>query len=295
MPRCAFLTTDDLQGFVTDDHLACPYLRVLGWDVETVSWRRPAVPWGRFDTVVIRSTWDYHEAPQEFISALERIRQSVVQLENPLKLIQWNIRKTYLRDLKRRGVPSVPTLWGDELGPVDETAILGRLATDGVVLKPVVGASAACCYRLSRGSPNWRDARAAFADREYLAQPFLHEVVTEGEYSLVFFGGQFSHALLKTPKAHDFRVQETHGGTIRVVAASRKLVEAGEQTMAAIGQVPLYARVDLVRMGNDVYSLMELELIEPNLYFRMDANAPERFAQALDARFRSRPRLPQHD
>ena len=287
MPRCAFLTTNDLRGFVTDDHLACRYLRVLGWDVETVPWRRPAVPWWQFDTVVIRSTWDYHEAPEEFISLLERVRQSGALLENPLPLVQWNIRKTYLRDLERRGVRSVPTVWGAEFGPVDETAILGKLATDDVVLKPVVGASAARCYRLGRGSPDWADARAAFADRDYLAQPFLHEVVTEGEYSILFFGGQFSHALLKRPKAHDFRVQETHGGTIRVVAASRKLVQAGERAMAAIGQVPLYARVDLVRMGNDVYSLMELELIEPNLYFRMDANAAERFALALDARFRT--------
>jgi glutathione synthase/RimK-type ligase-like ATP-grasp enzyme len=286
------LTSDDLKGFSTDDHLACPYLRGLGWDVETVPWRRPAVRWGRFDLVVIRSTWDYHEAPKEFIAVLERIRQSGAQLENPLALVQWNLRKTYLRDLERRGVPCVPTAWGSELGPVAEAAILGRLATDTVVLKPVVGASAEGCYRLSCGSPDWADARAAFADREYMAQPFLHGIVNEGEYSLLFFGGQFSHAVLKTPKVHDFRVQETHGGTIRPVAASRSLVQVGEQAMAAIGQVPLYARVDLVRTGDEGYLLIELELIEPNLYLRMDPKAPERFAYTLDVRFRTG-RLPQ--
>jgi glutathione synthase/RimK-type ligase-like ATP-grasp enzyme len=286
---------DDLQGFVNDDDLVYPFLRILEWDVQTVPWRRGATGWGQFDVVVIRSTWDYHMAPEEFIAVLGQIQQTGAQLENPLALVQWNLHKTYLRELERRGVRIVPTILGSEFGPVEEKAILDRFSTGEVVLKPVVGANASCTYRLSRGSPAWTDAAMAFADREYLAQPFLPKVVTEGEYSLFFFNGTLSHAILKTPETHDFRVQEEHGGTMRAVTASRDLVQTSQRVMAAIGQVPLYARVDLVQMEAGGYGLMELELIEPSLYFWMDANAPERFAYALNTRFRSRCRPPQAD
>jgi glutathione synthase/RimK-type ligase-like ATP-grasp enzyme len=286
MRRCAFLTTDSLDGFVSDDTLAHAPLGALGWEVEEVSWRRPAVDWGAFDAVIIRSTWDYQNAPTEFLSALEEIERSDTRLENALDLVRWNLSKTYLHDIQRCGAPIVPTVWGSNLGPVDERAILGQLGTDEVVLKPVVSANADHTYRLTRGSAGWSEAATAFAQRAYLAQPFLRSVVEEGEYSLFFFAGEFSHAILKTPAPQDFRVQEEHGGIIRAVSASTELVLAAERVMTAIGQVPLYARVDLVRLGDGTFGLMELELIEPALYFRMDHGAPERFARGLDARCR---------
>jgi glutathione synthase/RimK-type ligase-like ATP-grasp enzyme len=274
---------DDLQGFVSDDNLAYAPLRALGWEVEAVPWRRPLAAWEQYDVVVIRSTWDYHLVPEEFLAVLRQIQQAGARLENSFDLVQWNIRKTYLRDLAQRGVLSVPTVWGTELGPVDERTILECLGTDQVILKPVIGANAANAYRLSRGSTAWSEAVQTFAERDYLAQPFLGDVLREGEYSLIYFNGRLSHCILKTPLAHDFRVQEEHGGTIRAVAASSALVQAGERVLAAVRQVPLYARVDLVRMERS-FGLMELELIEPSLYLRMDVNAPERFARALDSR-----------
>jgi glutathione synthase/RimK-type ligase-like ATP-grasp enzyme len=281
MRRCAFLTMDNLDGFVSDDALAYGPLRRLGWDVEAVPWRRPAVAWGAFDAVVIRSTWDYQHDPEAFLAVLEQVARSGTRLENPLGLVRWNMNKAYLGDLGRRGVPVVPTAWGHDLGPVDEGAILGRLGTDEVVLKPVVGASGEHTYRLARGSAGWAEAAAAFARRAYLAQPFVRSVVEEGEYSLFYFAGALSHAVLKEPAAGDFRVQEEHGGVIRALAPSGGLAAAGARALAAVGQAPLYARVDLVRLGGGGYALMELELIEPSLYLRMDAGAPERFARAL--------------
>jgi hypothetical protein len=196
------------------------------------------------------------------------------------------MKKSYLRDLERRGVPIVPTAWGGDLGPIDERAILARLQAEEVVVKPVVGANADHAYRLARGSAGWSEAAAAFAHRDYLAQPFISSVVEEGEYSLFFFGGELSHAILKTPRPDDFRVQEEHGGLIRPVAVSPEMKRTGQNAMAALDQVPLYARVDFIRLANDTYGLMEFELIEPSLYLRMDGNAPERFARALDLRVR---------
>jgi glutathione synthase/RimK-type ligase-like ATP-grasp enzyme len=275
---------DNLAGFVSDDALAHAPLRALGWEVAAVPWRRPAVDWGRFEAVVIRTTWDYQNDPEAFVAVLEQVQRSGAHLENPLELVRWNLAKTYLGDLARRGVPIVPTVWGSDLGAVDERAILGLLGTDEVVLKPVVGANADHTYRLQRGAAAWSEAAAAFRYRAYLAQPFLPSVVAEGESSLFYFGGELSHAVQKTPQAGDFRVQEEHGATIRAVAASPQLVRAGQRALAAVSPVPLYARIDLVRLGDGGYGLMELELIEPSLYLRMDPGAAQRFARALDQR-----------
>ena len=118
-----------------------------------------------------------------------------------------------------------------------------------------------------------------------MAQPFLSHVITEGEFSLSYFNGKLSHTILKTPKADDFRVQEEHGGVIRAVEAESELREAGEIALRALDSVPLYARADFVRANHGRgFWLMELELIEPSLYLRMDAEAPERFARALHER-----------
>jgi glutathione synthase/RimK-type ligase-like ATP-grasp enzyme len=261
-------------------------LRALGWQVEAVPWRRRGGDWARFDAAVIRSTWDYQQAPDDFLAVLADIDQSGIRLENALDLVRWNLRKTYLRDLGHRGVPVVPTAWGSDLGPVEERTILDRLGTDEVVLKPVVGANADHTYRLGRGAAAWGEAAATLAHRPYMAQPFVPSVVSEGEFSLFFFDGQYSHAVVKTPAPGDFRVQEEHGGIIRPVLATDALISTGERALTAVGQVPLYARVDLVRMPEGQFALMELELIEPSLYLRMSPEAPERFARACDRRFR---------
>jgi hypothetical protein len=284
MPLCAFLTMENMDGFVSDDELAYAPMRALGWEVEAVPWNRDGVDWGRFHAVIIRSTWDYQHAATAFVEVLGRIGRSGARLENALSLVRWNMNKTYLADLERRGVTIVPTIWSADLGPVDEHKIHSKFGTDEVVLKPVVGANADHTYRLRRGSAAWFEAAAVFAHRDYLAQPFVESVVEEGEYSLFYFGGELSHAVLKTPKQGDFRVQEEHGGIIRPVKVIGGLERAGNCVMAAIGETPLYARADLVQLPKGGLGLMELELVEPSLYLRMDAGAPERFARALDMR-----------
>src|SRR5262249_20931820 len=153
--------------------------------------------------------------------------------------------------------------------------------SDEVVIKPVIGLNARGVFRVDgRGNrqPS-AELSARYAEREFMAQPFLSRVTTEGEFSLFYFNGKLSHTILKTPKADDFRVQEEHGGVIRAIAPESRLRRAGDITLRALDSVPLYARADFVRAnhGRDFW-LMELELIEPSLYLRTDAGAPERFA-----------------
>jgi hypothetical protein len=284
MKRCAFLSTDDLTGFVTDDALSLPPLLERGWQVDTLSWRADA-NWDGYDVVVVRSTWDYQAHADAFDAALQRIDDSAALLCNPLPLMRWNMRKTYLRELEAKGVRIPPTVWGNAPSPGRLLRIPGELGAGEVVIKPAVGANADHAWRFTAdaGTGLLEEIAGAYREREFLAQPFIPAVVEEGEFSLVFLAGRFSHTILKTPKAGDFRVQEEHGGIITAVAPEPALLAAAQHALAAAAaSPPLYARVDMVRMQDGGFALMELELIEPALYFRMDAASPAMFADAVD-------------
>ena len=290
MRRCAFLTTDQLDGFVTDDERAHAPLAERGWHVEPVSWHRSEVDWSRFEAVVIRTPWDYHNDLDAFLTTLEHIDHSSARLENDLRLVQWNAHKTYLRDLEARGVPTIPTRW--EHGFSAEGAarrLFDELDAAELVVKPTVGAGADDTFRLTpTDETTLREAEGALSQCSYMAQPFVRSIVEEGEYSVFFFDGAYSHTILKIPASGDFRVQEEHGGLIRAVEAEPSLLDRARQALNALPSTPLYARVDLARTAQDTFALMELELIEPSLYFRTDPRAPARFADAFAARMQRR-------
>lgn len=283
MKRCVFLSTDDLSGFVTDDDLAVAPLRALGWTVESLSWRADAA-WAEYDVVIVRSTWDYQDHPDAFDAALQRIHDARALLCNPLPLMRWNMRKTYLRELAQQGVPVLPTVWGESADVSRLRTLCSELDVGEVVIKPVVGANADHAWRITTdaGDALLHEVAAAYRHRPFLAQPFVPAVVDEGEYSLIHFNGVLSHTIRKTPKPGDFRVQEEHGGIITAVQPEPALLDAASRTIRALDEQPLYARVDMVRT-NAGFALMELELVEPALYFRMDAASAERFAEAVDA------------
>jgi hypothetical protein len=271
---------DSLAGYVSDDELAVEPLKKLGWNVETVSWRDKAVDWNDFEAVVIRTTWDYQREPEAFLEVLRKINDSKAHLENPLKIVQWNLSKLYLRDLENEGIKIVPTVWGEE--KISENLFknwLAHFGADELVIKPIVSATAEFTYRQEDFTPQLSEV---FTTRKYMVQPFMPNIVSEGEFSLFYFGGEYSHMILKTPKPKDFRVQEEHGGIIQAVKPGAKLLEAGQIAFECIKPLPLYARVDFVRDSKEDFALMELELIEPALYFRMDKDAPARFAKVFD-------------
>lgn len=283
--RCAFLTTEDLSEFVTYDHLAVPPLAARGWEVEAVPWRAGA-DWGSYDLVVIRTPWDYQDDPDAFLAVLADV-DAATRLENGLAVVRWNLDKGYLADLEEAGVPIVPSLRREGLTADGLAELFGDLEADEIVVKPTVSANADGTFRLRRDRPeSWPAALAALAHRPLLAQPFVAAVVDEGEYSLFTFGGRFSHAILKTPAAGDFRVQEEHGGRIRAVAPPPEMVATTDRALTAttglLATSLLYARTDLVRHAG-AWVVMELELIEPSLYFPFGDGAAERFAAAVDA------------
>ena len=282
MRRVAFLTLHDPTGFVIDDDLAHAPLARRGVAVENVPWDRAGMSWTDYDLIVLRSTWDYQHHADKFLATLGAIEQGGTPLQNASDIVRWNMPKTYLRELEERGVPVVPTLWRERLGPGELLPLFDSAGSDEAVIKPVVSANAQGAYRLDRKTAAARagEIEAYFAKRPLMMQPFERNIVTEGEFSLIYFNGKLSHSILKVPKCGDFRVQEEHGGDIQAIRADAALTAAGDAAMRAIGSTLLYGRVDLVRSGQE-FRVMELELIEPALYLRMDPGAPDRFADAV--------------
>ncbi|MEO1246947.1 MAG: hypothetical protein AAFX56_14795 [Pseudomonadota bacterium] len=285
--RCAYLTMSSLTDFVSDADASVPAMAALGWEVEYVPWRTPDADWNRFDMVYLCTPWDYQDDPDAYLAVLENIDASKALLVNPLDTVRWNLDKRYLRDLERQGTAIVPSVWhtGWSADIVDRA--FDEFAVERIVLKPQVGANADFTYVLDRHvcRDRFEELAAVFADRPLFAQPFIASIQTEGEYSLFYFGGAYSHAIVKQPAAGDFRSQEEHGAEISGVEADPELERIASAMLSRLPLPSVYARADFVRGAGDEFLLMELELNEPSLYFRVDSSSPARFAAALDAAF----------
>lgn len=291
---CAFLTMDDTTGWSIDADLAIPPLQSLGWQIETVPWRSPGTDWDRFDAVYIGTPWDYPQDVAHFMEVLTRIDRSTAVLVNDLEMVRWGLPKTYLRDLEARGADIVPSLWFDGpsrgLAPGQVAGFFDTLASDRIVIKPVVSTNATDTFLLDRNDAAATESRllSTFAGREFVVQPFIGNISIEGEFSLFYFGGVYSHAIRKVPKPRDFRVQEEHGANIEGVQPEPLLLDCADRILRLVQPSPAYGRCDLVRGPDGRFLLMELELIEPSMYLRMDADAPARFAAAFDRYVRDR-------
>lgn len=244
-----------------DSEVLLPALAELGVEAEVVAWSDPEVDWASFDRAVIRSTWDYHERSGAFADWI-RAAAAATDLRNGAATVLWNLDKTYLRELDAAGVPVVPTIWL-ESGPRDLSATLAERGWEDVVVKPSVDLGA---LNLVRTTADVAADAASRLSGTVMVQPFLPDLEREGELSLVFLGGAFSHAIVKRPAAGDFRVQPRYGGTAERVEPPTGAVEAAQRALALAPDPPLYARVDLVRDLEGRPCVIELELIEPFLF-----------------------------
>jgi glutathione synthase/RimK-type ligase-like ATP-grasp enzyme len=280
--RIAFLSINDLSGYVTDDELAFEPLQELGHIVEFVPWQQTAVGWQEYDAVIIRTTWDYQNHLTAFLSVLQQI-EAQTRLANPLEIVRWNADKIYLKELESKGARVVQTIWiNSKINREQIEEWFYQLQSDEIIIKPRVSANAQDTFRLKRGHVDTATLSKVFDHRPCLVQPFMPEIVAEGEFSLFYFNGEYSHAILKTPQTADFRVQEEHGGIIQAIKPAANLLAAGAEILHRISSRLLYARVDFVRTESDEFALMELELIEPSLYLRTAESAPRLFASAIN-------------
>jgi glutathione synthase/RimK-type ligase-like ATP-grasp enzyme len=279
-PRIAIATCIGYEDLKGDDRLLRKMLESRGAEVESVFWDDRRIDWRDFDLCLIRSTWDYDYKRQQFVEWARRV-EAESSLRNSAELVAWNSEKTYLRELGEKGVPVIPTEWLEPEAEIDVETLLAEREWEEAVIKPVVDLGARHLRRVRT-----EDEKAQAALEETLprggamVQPFLPSLETDGELSLVFVAGEFSHAVRKRPHRNDFRVQSIWGGTVAREAPGEAELELADLTLAQLDEVPLYARVDLVAGVEGELCLIELELIEPNLYLSEHATVASMLAKA---------------
>lgn len=221
--------------------------------------------------------WGYHQRIDLWSARLDDLARSGLPILNPVAALRWNSRKTYLTELEQAGAPIVPTTFVDAVTEAALDAARARFGTPLVVVKPVVSAGAMSAVRLAPGDPLDGAPEGAA-----MIQPYLPAIVGEGEMSLLYFGGVFSHAVIKVAAAHDFRVQARMGGAARALSSvPREALEVAQTVLTACPHRLDYARVDLIRGSDGSLVLMELEAIEPDLFLQYAPDEGVAFAAAF--------------
>jgi len=280
-PRIAIATCTGYDDLKVDDELLREALAARGATAEPVVWDGPDPGWDAYDLCLVRSTWDYHDKHEEFLGWARRV-EAATTLRNPAETIAWNSDKAYLGELAAAGVPTVPTVWVEPGERIDVEAVLAERAWTEAVIKPTVDLGAKNLHRVRAGAGEAEAALSAALARETaMVQPFLPSLEAEGELSLIYIDGEMTHAVRKRPAPGDFRVQSIWGGTFEPASPSAVAIEIGDQALARLDEAPLYARVDLVSGPTGDLCLIELELIEPNLYLSTNPTAAIRLANAV--------------
>ena len=298
--KIAFLISDSYQDvldqcpeFLDEFKLLQPLFTEHGVSLVKANWRNPAVHWESYDLVIPKGCWDYTENPKEFAVFLEKMNALTVPSQNPVSVVKWNMRKTYLRDLKQRGF-AVGELAIVDQGAANEKALteeilltaikkeFGRLP-EQLVVKPSISAGANDTVRIqpSEITAHLPLFESILKRADLILQPFFPEIADDGEYSYFFFGGVFSHAILKRPFKGDFRAHQLFGAqNLRYDASADEIAQALRFVNAASAPCA-YARVDGFKR-NGILHLIELELIEPYLYFEhAPPHSPKKFVQAV--------------
>ncbi len=245
-------------------------------------WNDASVNWAEYDCLIFRSIWDYFEFPIEFNDWLDNIEQLNIKTLNPLAIIRQNQHKFYLQTLQNQGFDIIPTVFIQKNIDLNLN-ILKRKKWSKAVIKPAISAGSYLTklFDVDEIEAVSSEYAPIAAERDLLLQPFMPEIQTQGEISMLFYGGQYSHAVLKKPTQNDFRVQAQFGGVAIPYQPSDGMIETAQKIIATFGQDLLYARVDGIMRGGR-FLLMEVELIEPDLFFDYHLEAKKRYLVALE-------------
>ncbi|MBS3747493.1 MAG: hypothetical protein KGY49_10655 [Wenzhouxiangellaceae bacterium] len=273
------------RNILEEDRILSAALGARAFRVARVDWADPAIDWRAFDAIVIRQAWDYFDRLDEFRAWLDRV-EPLTRVVNPPGVIRWNCDKRYLVDLIDAGMPTVPTTVVRRQTPAPDLAdLLAHHGFSEAVIKPAVSGAGRETHRIraedaAASGAQWQ---RLVAQEDMLLQPFMPAIVEHGEVSLIVIDGEVSHAVRKIAAPGEFRVQDDHGGTVHAHAPAEAEAVIARQALAAAPEPVAYARVDLVQTESGPV-VMELELIEPELFFRRETNAAARLAEAVAGR-----------
>jgi len=267
MGRYSIALATSVSPLPPSDLVLIAALRRLGANAIPVLWHSSVIDWGGFDCVVVRSCWDYHLRLPEFLAWLDGL--AVMTINYP-RLIKWNADKRYLRELSSAGVAIPDTIWNDVGEQWDVRRVCEERGWLAAVVKPLVSASAYGTERLTSGIVSGTN----------MIQEYLGSIETEGEWSLLYFGGRYSHAVRKRPGAGDFRVQMEFGGTVEAAEPDPAMRAFAEEALSLLPHAPVIARVDVLQSERGCL-LMEMEVIEPELFLTHAPGSADRAAAAI--------------
>lgn len=275
MKKIAILASDNMMpghpeergdAFERDEEMGklVPAFAAQGMELHLIRWRDAAEEADSYDAILPLLVWDYFEGNEvAFTTEMAKV-EAKTKLYNDFKTLSWNANKSYLDELEHEGAPVISTITVDRVTETGVTRAFEELDTDVLVIKPQVGGGAWRQVLYKKGDPY--PSKDKLPPEGAMIQAFLPSVVEEGEYSFLYFGGQFSHALIKRPKKGDYRIQSLYGGTEETYNPSSQERAAARAVLNALNFTPLYARVDLLRGLDGKLKLIELEMIEPYLY-----------------------------
>lgn len=292
--RIALATCSDLPDWEVDDRHLHEALSARGADLFHPAWDAPDFDWGEMDACLIRTTWDYYHRQEEFVAWARSVEQQT-RLFNPSALVAWNTNKLYMRELAELGVPIIDTEWLDQGSTIDLAKRMQARGWRRGFLKPVVGATAYGTCRFDNHGDSLAEAQQ-FLDQMLVGhsmqlQPYLAQVETHGEESMIFIDGECAHSVRKIPQPGDYRVQDDHGASDEPYSHSVEEIELGRSTLRLVeqnhdlmgaqqGKPLLYGRTDWLRDEHGALRLCELEVVEPSLFLR---HGPDTAAQLADA------------
>ncbi|MBP7398585.1 MAG: hypothetical protein KA954_03295 [Chitinophagales bacterium] len=270
------------QNILNEDKLLSAALAEKGLKVYRTKWDDPDIDWSETKSVIFRTTWDYFHRFKEFLEWLHSLNKKTI-LINPMELLLWNLDKHYLDDLQKKGIAIPPTVFIEKGDLRALQSIVEEAGWDEIILKPAVGGAARHTYRIAKTELDSYENifRKHIIEESFLIQQFQESVLVNGEVSLMVMDGRFTHAVLKIAKQGDFRVQDDFGGTVYPYTPSKKEIAFAEQVVAAAPMLPLYARVDIIWGNNDEAYVSELEIVEPELWFRFYPKATKIFAKSI--------------
>lgn len=283
MGRTVLLAVDGSTADLTaDDSVLAEAMVARGLRPRAHRWGGPV---RRGDVVVIRSTWDYVEQPAAFAAWLDHLDAEQAIVHNPTTLLRWNAHKGYLVDLARRGLPVVPTVLVGRGEAIRLDELIEQHRWGDVVIKPAVGGTARLTENAAVIGADAAEAhlRRLVADEDAVIQPYLPTITSSGEISVVVVAGQPLVAVAKHAQHGDWRVQSDFGGSAEQIELTEELRAISRRVVGAVQPMPSYARVDLVRHPSGPLLVLELELVEPELFFRLDPISAEHLAAHIDA------------
>ena len=275
------LTCARLPELLESDQKLIPLFKQYNINAKAVIWDDDSIDWTTFDYLLFRNIWDYYQKENTFNDWLKKMESLGIKTLNPLAVIQQNKHKFYLKELEKKGVLILPTIFLEKNSKKSLENILPR-NWEKIVIKPAFSAGSYLTKLVDRSEIEsiQKEFEEHFETKDFLLQEFRPEIKELGETSFIFFNGNFSHAINKKPVEGDFRVQIQYGGNYTLVEPSIKLIT---QAKAILNQIPeqlLYARIDGIVKDNQLH-LMEIELIEPDLYFDIAIGSRERFVEAF--------------